>query len=224
MGSHVHNTVVSVRHLARQHPDWLPTLWAAWMCAKRAASYNSEFTGSWVVQLVRQTAGHPTKTPGLRILVDHGLITPVGRVRDGRPVYYTMDDQNGVAQALIQLQYPVPFWQLQWFAHHTPNVERTAERCAADLPLWTRDALKCLAVPAACVLPPACAGGLPLFPPAMYQHIVRDVPDSRRRAAIRHALTETTPGIKLAGADLDVMVESIVTQCDAGLEHRLVVA
>jgi hypothetical protein len=91
---------VSVRRLAREHPDWLPVLAAALTVAADAEAHGGEFAGAAVVaELGRR--GTPRWIPNLRILVSHGLLEKSGpSTRGGRRAYYRIPDREGLERAL----------------------------------------------------------------------------------------------------------------------------
>ena len=90
----------AVRHLAREHPDWLPVLDAAVAVAERAEALDGVFAGAWVVdELARRGQGR--RVPNLRLLASYGLVEKFGRTsRGGRRAYYRMPARLSVAEAV----------------------------------------------------------------------------------------------------------------------------
>jgi len=93
-----------VMRLAREHPrsggaiqvDWLKVVGG---CYEEAKSHGGgRFAGSWVYR--RQGTGF---FPGLRLLVDHGILRKVAKT--STLTFYVMPDIDGVARALHELGY-----------------------------------------------------------------------------------------------------------------------
>ena len=214
-------TADAVRFLARGDPGWLPVLWAAYVRARQTEQTGGVFAGAWVLDLLSQTAGRPMYVPGLRKLAAHGLLIKVDQSRGGRRAYYRMPDPDGVGAALRELGYPMPSWQMDWTTN-LPQLWTTQQRqgrAIQDITRWVTEAKALMVQPHPGAWPPACVLGLPVFPPVLYQTVMTDVPDRQRYLALRDLLTQND--MALTEHEMVAMAESIVGQCDAGLERRL---
>jgi hypothetical protein len=106
----------AVAALSRERPEWLPVLEAALVVAERCEPYGGEFAGAWVLEELKQRAGHPIWLPNLRVLISYGFLEKAGEsTRGGRRAYYRFTDREAIGRVL---------------AEHRP-VQRQTERAPA---------------------------------------------------------------------------------------------
>jgi hypothetical protein len=93
----------AVAALSKERPEWLAVLEAALVVAERCAPYGGEFAGAWVLQELKQQAGHPIWLPNLRVLISYGFLEKAGEsTRGGRRAYYRFTDRETIGRVLAE--------------------------------------------------------------------------------------------------------------------------
>jgi hypothetical protein len=98
------DVVDAIRRLAAERPSWVPVARAACAEARRAQPYGGRFAGSWVLKELGRESGRPAWRPGLRVLVNYGVLQKSSEsTRGGRRSYYCMPEVDAVEKALREL-------------------------------------------------------------------------------------------------------------------------
>lgn len=93
----------AVAALSKERPEWLPVLQAALVVAERCEPYGGEFAGAWVLEELKQQAGHSVWLPNLRVLISYGFLEKAGEsTRSGRRAYYRFTDRETIGRVLAK--------------------------------------------------------------------------------------------------------------------------
>jgi len=90
---------IATRRFLRDFPRWFEVVKA---CVTVACRTNGEFAGTWVLKEAKKSGFE--WFPNLRPLVSEGILRKTDVTRGGRRAYYSMQDVEGVRQALMEVE------------------------------------------------------------------------------------------------------------------------